>query len=136
MNEYVCMYVRMHVRMPVRTYVCTNVHLQILAEACADEEDCLVPTATWCASCADTGVPEVEMPPTRLSCSMELMEKKWFAGSCRDTESPSLCLDVEQYDTEPRMAHLGYLSRDVVGGPRCLHTWKTRSAPDEARVCE
>ena len=21
--------------------------------------------------------------------------------------------DVEQYDTEPRMAHLGYLSRDV-----------------------
>ena len=37
-------------------------------------------------------------------------------------EEPFTVPDVEQYDTEPRMAHLGYLSQDVVGGPRCLHT--------------
>ena len=60
-----------------------------------------------------------QTPPTRPSCSIELLiaptEKSWYG-------EPFTVLDVEQSDTEPLMAHLGHISRDVTGCPRCLHT--------------
>ena len=86
-----------------------------------------------CPEAWQPDVPELETPPTQQTCRMELLIA---AGICRDAESPSLFSMWNSPIPSRWIAHLGYLSRDVVGGPRCLHTGRREVLLIKARVCE